>query len=165
MLPERTESYPTELLREHQSILPSRVWEQNENQTESNNTEVDKINNIIFKNYSEQAETISFQCLQKWEGTVIEIEEESFTAELNDITAKNPIEIAEILNSDVVEDDKALLKCGAIFYLEIGFSKSLQGTVTRGTHLRFRRLPAWTKKEIIRGKSLAVEISNELEWK
>lgn len=85
---------------------------------------------------------------QKWEGVVIEIKKDTFTARLFDKTINSPEEEAEIFISDVSEDDRSLMKAGAVFYLSVGYTIKKSGQRIRGPIIKFRRVPAWTRKEL-----------------
>lgn len=105
-----------------------------------------------------------FISLQKWEGTVIEINKEFFTARLVNLTCKAPDEEAEIGIEEISHEDVNLLKPGAIFYWNIGYNDKPSGRL-RVSLIRFRRLPVWSEKEIITAKTKAKIIQNALDWK
>lgn len=86
--------------------------------------------------------------LQKWEGIVTEIHADYFVAQLHDLTADNPEEEAELPINDISDNDKPLLKSGAVFYWSIGYFVTRTGQRKRESVIKFRRLPAWTAKEI-----------------
>lgn len=165
MIPEKTYAEPIELLRDYEEIIPHRNGYPNKENTESINKYNEKIKALKFSPDHKPSKTASFQCLQKWEGTIIEINEETFTAKLNDLTKKNPTEIAEFFIKDISEDDKLLLQTGAIFYWYVGYTKSIQGQLTRGYSIRFRRIPVWTEKEITQAKLESKNLGNEIGWK
>ncbi|HEX8947795.1 MAG TPA: hypothetical protein VF790_02465, partial [Dissulfurispiraceae bacterium] len=96
--------------------------------------------------------------LQKWEGVVTEIGKDVFNARLFDLTANNPEEIAEFSIDDVSEDDRELLKPGAIFYWSIGYLTTRTGQRMRMSFIKFRRLPAWTERDIKSAKKRAAEL-------
>ncbi len=83
----------------------------------------------------------SFAAMQEWEGVVVQVCDEVFLAELIDITAGavEPEETAEVLISDVQDDDRARLKPGAIFRWVVGYHRSPAGQKTRGSRIYFRR--------------------------
>jgi hypothetical protein len=87
-----------------------------------------------------------FLVLQDWEGAVESIGPETFTARLRDWTNKEAYasEIAELPIADVSDDDRELLRPGAIFYLTVGRVIRHNGRHDRVGRLVFRRLPAWT---------------------
>ena len=109
----------------------------------------------------EQGEGVA---LQKWEGVVVSISENSFCARLHDLTAANPEEEAEFSIEDVAEDDRALVQPGAIFYWSIGYYTSRTGQKLRSSIIKFRRLPAWSAKEIKIIEHKARELGRAIGW-
>lgn len=94
-----------------------------------------------------------------WEGTVVRIGAESFIATLRSLRNPNDSEKeAEIPIDEVTPDDLELLQPGAVFYWTIGYDISPSGTRRRTSQIKFRRLPAWTKKDIDRARSQASEL-------
>lgn len=83
----------------------------------------------------------------QWEGQVLEVYEDSFLARLVDMSGKNPDEEAEITFDAVQDDDRTLLRPGAIFYWQIGYRQE-GGTRCSVSMLLFRRMPRWTKFEL-----------------
>lgn len=101
----------------------------------------------------------SRQLLQDWRGTVTEIGELEFTATLSDQTNPGcPMEVATFEIADVVSDDRALLRPGAVFYWSIGRRITASGNVEMSSVLRFQRLPGWTATQVeqIRGRARAL---------
>jgi hypothetical protein len=109
---------------------------------------------------------LSLEPLQEWEGYVSEIGEETFTARLLDITldGKYEEEIADFPISDLSDADRELLKPGAVFRWVIGYQRSIGGTKRRVSQLTFRRLPAWTKKDLSDAARKAGHLSQSIEW-
>ncbi len=106
-----------------------------------------------------------FVPLQKWEGTVLQVSEESFFARLIDLTSDGADEEAEFPLEEVSDADRPLIGTGAIFYWNIGYIDSLSGERTRASIIRFRRLPVWRAEELTKAKQKAQCISDELDWK
>jgi len=105
--------------------------------------------------------------LQKWEGTVIEIDKskDECRAHLKDlINPENPDEEITFSIEEISESDIDLVKPGAIFYLYIGYEKRPNGQRLRISEIRFRRLPAWTEKEIEEAKKEAEELGELFGW-
>ncbi len=96
--------------------------------------------------------------LQKWEGIVVEVGKEVFYARLYDLTSENPEEEAEFSIDEVSEEDRELLKAGAVFYWSIGYFTTRTGQRLRTSIIKFRRLPAWTEREIKAAKERAIEL-------
>ena len=108
----------------------------------------------------------SFNALQEWEGVVLEIGAESFTARLADLTAGNKIETeeADFPIADLRDEDRERLRPGAVFRWAIGYHRSLGGTRTRASRIVFRRLPAWTEHELAEARREAERLSAGIEW-
>jgi len=107
----------------------------------------------------------TFVSFQKWEGSVLSINKDSFRAYLIDLEHTNPDEEAEILLDEVSAQDIPLVKLGAIFYWHIGYHEDKVGQRRRVSVLRFRRLPVWRKEELDRAKEKANQLRDLIEWK
>jgi len=107
----------------------------------------------------------SYDPLQEWEGYVLDINSDSFTATLYDVTVDRGLadEEAEFPLDELSESDKHLLKPGAVFRWLIGYRIKASGK-ERTSRLVFRDLPRWTKNDYIRLEGKAQEISNSLTW-
>jgi len=103
--------------------------------------------NLTIRSSIKQAKSIS---LQKWEGVVIEVKEDSFIARLCDLSYENSDEEAEIPFSEISYEDMLILKPGAIFYWSINYLTTISGQLKRESIIIFRRSPVWTKQEIDR---------------
>lgn len=88
--------------------------------------------------------------LQEWEGYVIEINNDGFTARLLDLTAGASYEDeeADIPLEEVSESDAAGMQVGSIFRWVIGYERSPAGTKKRISQIVFRDLPATTKSDL-----------------
>jgi hypothetical protein len=106
-----------------------------------------------------------FVPLQKWEGTVLQILEDSFFARLVDLTSGGVDEEAEFPVEEVSDADRSLITPGAVFYWNIGYIDSISGQRTRASMIRFRRLPVWRPEELERARRKAQHISDLLDWK
>lgn len=102
-----------------------------------------------------------FKLLQKWEGTVSRCTETEFTAVLRE--KGEPDQEATFDVEEVPEGDRGLIVPGAIFHWSIGY-RDRRGQRTRESVIRFRRLPAWNKREIERARQEADEIITALRW-
>ena len=96
-----------------------------------------------------------FALLQKWEGIVIQTGTDSFIANLVDLSEKGPDEEAEFPIEEVHSTDRDLIKEGAVFYWNIGYIDTENGQRIRASLIRFRRLPAWTTKELKKAEAEA----------
>lgn len=89
------------------------------------------------------------QVLQQFEGIVLEIDDESFWAELRDLTNEyNPLESAEFAIAQVSPADRGLLMPGCVFYWILGVEQQLGGQIVNVSIIRVRRTPKWTKRVI-----------------
>ena len=100
--------------------------------------------------------TDTFRLLQQFEGTVLEIGQEEFTARLVDRTdPRNPIEIADFSLDDVAVGDRELLAPGAVFYFSVGYRVATWGQRYREATVKFRRLPAWSRRDVEKARAQA----------
>ena len=97
--------------------------------------------------FSPPSFTDSFKAIQKWEGYVIEVYEETFLARLIPILGEGADQEAEIYIEEVEPVDQVLIEPGAVFYWSIGYLDKPSGR-HRDSYIRFRRLPAWTRREL-----------------
>jgi hypothetical protein len=94
-----------------------------------------------------------------WECTVEAIGEDEFVATLRSLRDHADSEKeAQIPLDEVSLDDMELLEVGAVFYWTIGYETSPAGTRRRFSQIKFRRLPAWTKKDLARVDEKADEL-------
>ncbi|MEA1897305.1 MAG: hypothetical protein U9N53_06530 [Bacteroidota bacterium] len=105
-----------------------------------------------------------FFSLQKYEGIVTEIKENSFWARLINLTNKTYDEEAEFPLEEVTEEDKKLVDLGAIFYWNIGCLVLTGGQRIGAQLIRFRRLPTWSKGEIMLSYKRADQKSKLFGW-
>lgn len=100
-----------------------------------------------------------FEILQRWEGVVVERTGDDFTVELRDLTSsKGTTEIGELCMNELSEDDRSMVREGAVLYWNIGYETSPAGSRRRVSDIRFRRSPVWTCAKLSalreRGKAL-----------
>lgn len=103
--------------------------------------------------------------LQKWQGYVIRVSDTSLFVRLVNLTQKAPDEEAEIPIEEISEDDKVLIKPGAIFYWSIGYLDSYSGQRSRLSVVRFQRVPEWSKTEIDAAHREAERLQQTIIWK
>ena len=97
--------------------------------------------------------------LQEWDGTVTEIGDDEFTAELRDLTdPTNCREEATFEFSTVSPDDRALLTLGAVFRWRIGYETAASGQRRRVSQLRFVRTPTWDESPVQEVERRAAEL-------
>lgn len=92
--------------------------------------------------------------------------EKLFAATLIDVTARRKYEdeIAEFPISDVSDDDRDLLRAGAIFRWLIGYERLPSGTKRRVSSVVFRRLGEWSRNDLARAKQYAEELVSGITW-
>ncbi len=105
-----------------------------------------------------------FTALQKWEGVVLRIQDETFSARLSDLTTAHADEEAELPIAEVSAADRDLLQAGAFFYWTIGYLDDRYGQRQRASRIRFRRLPAWTHEEVEAARREADALAEQLGW-
>lgn len=103
-----------------------------------------------------------FDALQKWEGHVVSVSEADFTATLVDLTQPGVEEEVVLDLSEVSEDDVPLVQPGAVFYWSVGYRVEQSGERSRSSVIWFRRLPAWTDKDIERARERASGLKAKL---
>lgn len=92
----------------------------------------------------------AFHTFGLWEGRVESIAADSFFAHLVEISGTDRYEDnAEFPLMDIEAEDLELFKIGARFLFMVGYSIDKYGTHTRGSRIRFERIPAWSDDEII----------------
>lgn len=89
-----------------------------------------------------------FEVIQKWEGHVLEIDNEVFLARLIPISGQGGIQEAEMYLTEIAAEDKDLLEPGAVFYWSIGYYIRPSGNWQKASVIRFRRLPVWTEYQL-----------------
>lgn len=102
----------------------------------------------------------TLQALQQWEGYVVDVHQDEFTARLTDLTAAASHEEEEALipMTEVADNDAELAVLGGVFRWVIGYERSPSGTKKRVSQIVFRRLPAMTQDDIEKGKAWARKI-------
>lgn len=84
--------------------------------------------------------------LQQWEGKVVDVTRDEFTAIVHDLTSPtNPPEEVVLTRGDVSDGDLPLLAPGAIFYWTIGRKRLSHGQIERTSVIKFRRSPVWSQ--------------------
>ncbi len=105
-----------------------------------------------------------FDALQKWEGRVLEVGDSTFAAVVVDAVEAGVEEEAEFDLEEVSPGDLDLVEPGAIFYWSIGYRTEPSGERSRSSVLVFRRLPAWSAKDLSMARSRADHIRDRLGW-
>jgi hypothetical protein len=98
----------------------------------------------------------SFELLQLFEGTVTEVGADEFSALLRDLTDRSsPDEVATFDLNEIAEADRPLARPGAVFYWHIGYRTESWGQKSRSSVVSFRRMPAWSRRDLARADALA----------
>lgn len=101
-----------------------------------------------------------FLLLQQWQGEVLSVDEDTFTAKIVDKTNRYmPDEIVTISIELVSPSDLELLEVGAIFYWSISIVDLPGRGRIKESKFRFRRLSGWSQAEIERARRFAKKIS------
>ena len=106
----------------------------------------------------------TLHALQEWEGYVVDVHRDGFTARLTDLTARASHEEEEafIPMTEVADSDTEFAVLGGVFRWVIGYERSPSGTKKRVSQIVFRRLPAVTQDDIEKGKAWARRIRQSL---
>jgi len=107
----------------------------------------------------------TFRCLQQFEGVVLSVQHDEFTARLIDRSGKQPDDEADFPIAEVSEEDKSYVLPGIVFYWNIYYVDKADGQRTRSFELRFRRLPKWELSDIEEAKRKAACIADAIGWK
>jgi hypothetical protein len=144
-----------------------------DNKTEGIAFTMPKSEKVNFENTARRIPTsvfgapeLSLEPLQEWEGYVTEIREESFSARLVDRTAGKSIEAeaADFPIADLSEDDRKLLVVGGVFRWVIGYQRARGGSKRRVSQVTFRRMPSWSRLELIESAKLAGRLVDAITW-
>jgi len=121
-----------------------------------NEKERNELNNPQYKHESSSAihNLDFFKSIEKikapleWEGSVLDLSRDTFTARLKDLVDPDaPEEIAEFCYDDLQQGDETLVKPGAVFRWIIGTTISPKGGMNQKfSRLHFRKLPAWREE-------------------
>ncbi len=149
--------YPESSNQSEEKILEQELVTEEKTLVESGSSSIHFLKKYIKK-------TVAFNSLLKREGVVLSINGDTFTARLTDLTKDAVDEIADFPFDEISDDDRALLKVGAVFYWNIGFKLLPSGQKERSSLIRFRRLPAWHQTEIESAYKEADELADFFGW-
>ncbi|MCL2725125.1 MAG: hypothetical protein FWD69_11875 [Polyangiaceae bacterium] len=103
-----------------------------------------------------------FELRQQWEGVVTHVDKDDndeLTVVLRDLThPEQPDSEAVVSMDEVSPDDLVLVQPGAVLYWSIGYETTTTGERKRVSRIRFRRLPAWTRRDINRINARVAEL-------
>ncbi len=125
----------------------------NENYDFSDISNADEIENFSYGIYESQ----------NWIGHVEEVNSDSFSARLIDLTNGGTNEFANFDKKDISEDDQQLLKVGAAFYYSLGYSSD-KGQVSKKAILRFQRLIEKSQYNIDNSLDRLIELKESINW-
>ena len=107
---------------------------------------------------------LGFILLQKWEGIVLETDNESFTAKLLDSHGRLPPHDATFSRAELPKNEQQLVEPGAPFVWTLGYRK-IGNTRERASVVYFRRLPPWHESEIVTAEKRAEDLGGSIGWK
>ena len=101
--------------------------------------------------------------IQIWEGVVLALDAplSVMHVRLNAKIGKIPEHTATVDLEWVHEQDRELMKVGAVFYLTV-FRKLSRGSVQNSQEIRFRRLPSWSNADVRRLHSAADALASTM---
>ncbi len=118
-------------------------------------TEKGATNTIQFTRYIQpkqlspiKSDPNQFTVLQQWTGYVVEVGEDTFLSRLVPVEGAGDDQEAEIYLDKIDPNDQQLVQPGAIFYWHIGYLDTPSGRYNT-TSIRFRRFPAWSKRDLM----------------
>jgi len=101
---------------------------------------------------------------QRWFGSIIALEKDSFTAKLEDLNSPDTYEVASFDIEDVSQGDRDLIGIGKNFYWSVGYYVSHDGQVKKESLIRFQRLPIWDSNDIDEAADSAKELHDTINW-
>lgn len=107
---------------------------------------------------------LGFILLQKWEGVVLESDNDSFTAKLLDSHDRLPPHDATFSRAELPKNEQKLIEPGAPFVWTLGYRK-IGNTRERASVIYFRRLPPWNASEIATAERKAEDLRSSIGWK
>jgi len=128
--------------------------------------EAKDLQSVPVNGQKKHKERSNFIPLQEWEGYVLDIQEDLFTASLLDLTNKRevPDEEAEFAISEIAEPDVEFLSIGAVFRWVLGYRIKPSGQ-SRESQIIFRRMPKWNLESKARADRNAERLMKTLSWK
>ena len=146
-------------LSDHPTESPSPIKSQSEHLSRTSNSVAPLSSGRVYEIPRIELPARRFRGLQHWRGTVVEINEDGFDAELrNQTDSSRSRESATFQMDELSEGDERLVKVGAVFNWHIGYEMTASRQRKLVSTIIFRRLPAWTEREIADVKRRAVEI-------
>jgi hypothetical protein len=109
---------------------------------------------------------VSFRALQEWEGYVIAINGDTFTARLVDITAGDQAEGEDVSLplADLTPEEQASVVVGSVLRWVIGYQITQSGQRKRASQIIFRQLPRWTRQELDNAAAEGRKRAARIRW-
>jgi len=101
--------------------------------------------------------------LEIWEGVVQAVNEgtQAMDVVLEAKSGAMPTHVAQIELQWVADQDKDLVRPGAVFYLTL-YKRTKHGSVANGQELRFRRRPGWSNEQLAQVKADAAALEGKI---
>lgn len=107
-----------------------------------------KLINFLYNNHQNSYRKKFTKRINKWQGVIIDVDQNNFTAKLFDLKEMGTYEIAEFsILDDVSIEDRDLIKEGAVFYWFVGYVSD-RGTMYKQSEVRFKRVASISVEEI-----------------
>jgi hypothetical protein len=106
----------------------------------------------------------SFALLEKWDGIVIGVDEDTFAARLYRAGEAGRTMQAVFSKSELSSEERGQIADGAAFVWTIGY-RNIGSTRHRDSVIYFRRLPTWEDQEVDSGKRRGAELTDSIGWK
>lgn len=100
--------------------------------------------------------------IQAWEGTVLEIHGKTLRTRLHAKVGQIDDHVADIDMEWVSPQDLDLVQPGAVFYLTLARKLTRGRSIQNSQELRFRRLPAWSKRDAEKIHQLGADLFAKL---
>jgi hypothetical protein len=93
----------------------------------------------------------------------VSVGEETFTAIIEDVLERSPVEEVGIYLEEISPDDRPLVVPGAHFYWAIGYRDVIGGYRMRASVIKMQRLPCWTEDDLREAQGWATRIQQSVE--
>jgi hypothetical protein len=130
------------------------------NATVSNERREVRVPRVMTRDHSS---TVGFILLQKWDGVVVEADQDTFTAKLLDARGNAAPQNATFARAELSNDEQELIEPGAPFVWTVGY-KQRGGTRERSSVMYFRRLPTWSASELEAAETRAQTLRKTIGW-
>jgi hypothetical protein len=100
--------------------------------------------------------------MDKWEGLILDVDQELMTAELSPLGRSGPSLVADF-ETCLLGDDAEIATPGDVFYLTVRTVRDARGYPYKTEHLRLRRLGVWNDGDVARIKEQASARLDEIE--